>query len=137
MPANNGLKLTAARWHLDARPQLNPVFYGPSNGAREAARAFVRALPLLPMLVLAMSVPLFLGYAIKHTLFPGPLFVVMYSWAILSFVLMPLLWLAELVVVAKAGLGPPAGREDLGPHLLGLEVGTLALVAVLVVRLYG
>jgi hypothetical protein len=103
----------------------------------ETAPATVTALPLLPKLVLAMSVPLFLGYAIKHTLFPRPLFVVMYSWAILAFVLMPLLCLAELVVLAKGGLGPGADRPDLGPHFLGLGVGTLALVAVLVVRLYG
>ena len=94
--------------------------------------------PFLPKVLVLMSVPLFFGYLIKHFLLPRPVFLVMYTWAILSFVTVPVLCLVECVVLAKlaqAGTGRPHVRAR--THLLALGVGLAGLTAAFLVRSYG
>jgi hypothetical protein len=94
--------------------------------------------PVLPKLVLAMSVPLFLGYWIKNVLLPNFLFVVFYSWSIFSFIFVPLLCLAECFILVKAGLSrSPEKTEGLRPHAIGLAIGTAAMLASYLVKWYG
>jgi len=94
--------------------------------------------PVLPKLVLAMSMPLFLGYWIKNFLLPNFLFVVFYSWSIFSFIFVPLLCLAECFILAKAGLSrSPENKEGLRYHGIGLAIGTAAMLATYLVRWYG
>jgi len=94
--------------------------------------------PVLPKLVLAMSVPLFLGYWIKNFLLPNYLFVVFYSWAIFSFISVPLLCLAECFVLARAGLShSPEKKHGLRSHGIGLAIGAAAMLTTYWVRWYG
>ena len=97
-----------------------------------------RAMPFLPKLILVMSVPLYLGYLIKHFLLPRVAFLVLHNWAIVSFLIVPLLCLAECIVLARAALpGSGERRTHLRAHLLGLGAGVAAVITVFLVRTYG
>jgi hypothetical protein len=101
-------------------------------------RQLGQSTPILPKLVLVMSVPLFLGYWIKNFLLPNFLFVIFYSWAIFSFISVPLLCLAECFILARAGLSrSPEKSEGLRPHGVGLAIGAAAMLATYLVRWYG
>jgi hypothetical protein len=95
-----------------------------------------RLRPLLPQILLIMSLPLYLGYLIKHELLPaGVIFVVLYSWAILSFVLVPILCVVECVVLTRAWFSSDAQRINaLRWHSVGLVGGLGAMLAALAVR---
>ncbi len=84
---NNGMQLTALRAAADAGRSTDPPMDSgepdrPDNG---------RSVPFLPKLLLLMTVPLFLGYFIKNFLFPRAVFFIMYNWAILSLIAVPIL----------------------------------------------
>lgn len=83
-----------------------------------------------------MSVPLYLGYAIKHGLIPGGVvFAILYSWSIVGFVLVPFLCVAECALLARAWLRPdPQRRATLRWHGIGLVSGVLGLLATFAVR---
>jgi hypothetical protein len=83
-----------------------------------------------------MSVPLYLGYVIKHELLPtGYTFVALYSWAILSFVVVPLLCAVECVVILRAWLSNHPNRIDIvRRHSIGLVGGLGAMLAAFAVR---
>ena len=101
-------------------------------------RQWGQTAPLLPKVVVAMSVPLFLGYWIKNLLLPNFLFVVFYTWAIFSFISVPLLCLAECIILARAGLShSPEKSEGLRAHGVGLAIGAAAMLATYLVRWYG
>ena len=96
-----------------------------------------RSVPFMPKLLLLMTVPLFLGYFIKHFLFPRAVFLIIYNWAIVSVIAVPILCLAECVIIARSVAGRVTDRRVLRPHLLGLGAGLAAMVATFLVRSYG
>jgi hypothetical protein len=97
-------------------------------------RQLGKTMPILPKLVLVMSVPLFLGYWIKNFLLPNFLFVIFYSWAIFSFISVPLLCLAECFVLARAGLSHSLEKQVLRSHGIGLAIGAAAMLTTYWVR---
>jgi len=106
---------------------------------RVATRASWRALPFLPQLLIVMSVPLYLGYLIKNLLVPSAVFMVLYPWSIISFIAVPVLCLAETVVLARIGRPPKTTGQhrERRYHAVGLAVGLGAMLAVYLVRSYG
>ena len=94
------------------------------------------AVPFLPRLVLVMSIPLYLGYLIKHGLVPeGAVFALAYGWAVISVVVIPVLCIVEGWYVVQMWIGGSAHRSQaLRWHATGLGIGIGALLAVLVVR---
>jgi hypothetical protein len=96
-----------------------------------------RSVPFLPNLLPLMTVPLFLGYLIKHFLFPRAVFLVLYNWAIVSVIAVPILCVAECVIIARSVAGRVTDRRVLRPHLLGLGAGVAAMVATFLARSYG
>jgi hypothetical protein len=92
--------------------------------------------PLLPQALLLMSIPLYLGYPIKHELIPaGIIFALVYSWAVLSFVLVPVLCLAEVVFLLRGWLRrSPEDTQSPGWHVVGLAGGVGAMLAAFAVR---
>ena len=82
-------------------------------GAMEmfSLRQWGQTTPVLPKVVVAMSVSLFLGYWIKNFLLPNFLFVAFYSWAIFSFISVPLC-LAECFILARAGLSHSSEKSE-------------------------
>jgi len=92
--------------------------------------------PFLPKLVLVMSIPLYLGYLIKHLLIPeGAFFAVAYGWAVISVVVVPVLCAVEGWFVARAWTGGrPLRSYALRWHAIGLAIGIGAILAVLAVR---
>lgn len=82
-----------------------------------------------------MSVPLYLGYAIKHSLVPGVVFAFLYSWSIVSFVLVPLPSVAGCVLLVRAWRHEDRQRASLLRwHGIGLGSGVLAVLATFAVR---
>jgi len=92
--------------------------------------------PILPQVLLLMSVPLYLGYLIKHELLPaGVIFALAYSWAVLSFILVPVLCFVEGIVLVRGWLrGSPDQAHSLAWHLVGLGGGLGAMLAAFAVR---
>jgi hypothetical protein len=103
----------------------------PSGGLGTATRYRV---PLVPKLVAIMSIPLYLGYLIKHALLPeGLVFVVAYGWAVASFAVVPLLCVGEAVFLVSAACRRGA-ETRYGWHAAGLGIGVAAVLAALTVR---
>lgn len=82
-----------------------------------------------------MSIPLYLGYWIKHEAFGGVAFAAIYSWAIISFVALPLLVVIEGALLVRSRLRD-AGRVtgEQRAHAVGLVIGIGAMVVAFVVR---
>ena len=92
----------------------------------------------LPKSILVMSVPLYLGYFIKNLLLPPTAGFVLYSWSIFSFMIVPVLCLAECAILAKGALrGVPDRMSAARPHIIGLAVGLGAMLVTFLVRWYG
>jgi ABC-type Mn2+/Zn2+ transport system permease subunit len=110
---------------------LNTATLGPMT----ETGILLQARPLLPRIVLLMSVPLYLGYAIKHGLVPGVVFAFLYSWSIVSFVLVPWLCVAECALLVRAWRREDPRRASLLRwHGIGLGSGVLAVLATFAVR---
>src|SRR5258708_2779890 len=95
-----------------------------------------RAVPFLPRLMTVMSIPLYLGYLIKHDLIPeGVVFAAVYTWAIVSVVVIPLLCLVECWFVVRTWIGVRAhGSHAHRWHAAGLGIGLGGILMVLGVR---
>jgi membrane associated rhomboid family serine protease len=95
-------------------------------------------MPVIPKSILAMSVPLYLGYFIKNLLLPRWALFVLYSWSIFSFLIVPALCLAECVVLAKRALRRGAAQKsEAQAHIIGVAVGLGAMLVTFLVRWYG
>ncbi|SRR5260221_115875 len=95
-------------------------------------------MPALPKSILVMSVPHYLGYFIKNLLLPGTAGFVLYSWSIFSFMIVPVLCLAECAILAKIALRAVPERNNAAqPHIIGLAVGIGAMLVTFLVRWYG
>ena len=85
---------------------------------------------------MVMSIPLYLGYFIKNDFLPhGVVFAVAYSWAAISFVVIPVLCFVESLVIVRTWIGGQVARSHaLRWHGTGLVVGLGSILAVLAVR---
>lgn len=95
-----------------------------------------RRFPFLPLSLAVMSVPLYLGYFIKNLLLPGPVFLFVYPWLVVSFLAVPLLCLAEAAVLVRLR-GAASQGEARRAHAGGLAIGLAAFASALLVRFYG
>ncbi len=86
---------------------------------------------LLAVLTVAMSIPLFFTYAIKHTLFPqGYLFVFMYSAGLISVIVVPVLLVIEGALLFVFWQSRNIARW----HAVALAVAVLAETVFLIAR---
>src|SRR5438874_10667499 len=88
---HSGSDSARVRWaaHNGSRPLLHTIG---SSGVRT-----MRWTKLIAVVAVLASVPLFFTYQIKHVLFPrGYLFVFMYSAALLSVLVVPILFVVEM-----------------------------------------
>lgn len=91
----------------------------------------------LPTLTIAMSIPLLLSYNIKHLVFPeGYRYVILYTWGLLSVLVVPILLLLECVVtfciVASESIGNR--RSALFWNILAISIAAIAELTFIIVR---
>jgi hypothetical protein len=86
-------------------------------------------------LTVAMALPLFLTYWIKHTSLPSGEFAIFYTWALVSVIAVPVLIVAEFAVVAVLNFRRP-GSYRLGGHILATSIALAAEVVFLIARLF-
>ena len=90
--------------------------------------------PFLPKLTVLMSIPLYMQSLIKHDMVPsGILFVLVYTWALVSLVVVPVLSLVECWFVTRTWLVRHDPRA-LRWHATGLGIGIGSLLSLLAVR---
>ncbi len=85
---------------------------------------------ILDVVTLGMALPLFASYWIKHTSVPQAIFTLVYSWALASVIVVPLLIAAEITVISFARTDPKASRA----HAFCASVAAAAAVIFLVAR---
>jgi hypothetical protein len=91
----------------------------------------------LPIITIAMSIPLLLSYNIKHFAFPaGYPYVVLYTWGLLSVLIVPILLLIECVVTFRILFSQYVGhrRSALFWNILALGVASIAELTFIIVR---
>jgi predicted branched-subunit amino acid permease len=85
---------------------------------------------ILDVATFGMALPLFASYWIKHTSIPRVIFPLVYSWALASVVVVPVLIAAEIAAICFARADPKVSRA----HALFASVAAAAMAVFLVAR---
>lgn len=90
----------------------------------------------LPIITIAMSIPLLLSYNIKHFAFPaGYPYVVLYTWGLLSVLIVPILLLVECVVTFRIVVSEFTDRRSaLFWNILAISIALIAELTFVIVR---
>lgn len=92
----------------------------------------------LPTITIAMSIPLLLSYNIKHLVFPaGYPYVVLYTWGLMSVLIVPILLLVECVVTFRIVVASEyiADRTSaLFWNILAISIASIAELTFIIVR---
>lgn len=90
----------------------------------------------LPLFVMMMSVPLFFSYQFKRPpdFLEGIPFVVLWTWGIVSALIVPVLAVAEVVLLSRLWLRRPTGDSPLMWHGAALLVAVAAEICFFLAR---
>ena len=97
----------------------------------------LKTVKLLAALTAVMSIPLLLAFNIKYGWLPqGPPYIFVYSWALLSFLVVPVLLFLGLVTTIRIFLSSDAANRStrLAWNSMGMLVGMVAEVVFLAAR---
>jgi hypothetical protein len=90
----------------------------------------------LPIITIAMSIPLLLSYNIKHLVFPdGYAYVILYTWGLSSVLIVPILLIVECVVTFRIVTQYVAEQRGfLVWNILAISIAVIAELTFIVVR---